>query len=576
MYKAIAFSEITVLFIAILAFSFLMGVPLVSSEISEASYCCEKTSSGATCINTDEDSCDASYDSAPTSCESTSFCEMGTCYNPTEGNCIQNTPKSTCEEDGGSWYEEDISEVAQCELGCCVISDQAAFVSKTRCSRLASFVGVSASYSTDVTDEFECILLAQGSQMGACVYEEGPEVTCEFVSREECGGEESYLGINETDTEAKRFYADALCSAAELATNCEKQYNTGCEEGKVFWYDSCGNKENIYSSDSDDSYNDGKVASNDDVCDPVAGSTSCGNCDYLMGGICTEEEVSFGESGVNHYCIATECKDREGNTRMNGESWCAYDGKIGSGSDPAGSRHFREVCLNGEVVTEGCADYRNEICIHDELDNGFDVAACRVNLWQECTSQEKRSDCLNGDVRDCVWYESVYGINFSGSSYQSSYGDEERFSTDYGTTVTGEVIVGSGTGDSEFNVPLEVIDTTEDKNESTEGICVPEFPPGLEFWNSGSADSVCEQASVSCEITYKETLDWDFDKDKEIESGEECLDEEWAEQVNQVCIAMGDCGGYINYQGKYTDDGYVWVNNTGGEQRFSANSINKI
>jgi hypothetical protein len=579
--KKIAFSEITIMILAMFAFSFLMAVPEVSAttSLSESTFCCEKTTDGANCINTQEANCNTGFASAPTSCGSTSFCNTGTCYNPVEGNCIQNTPKATCENDGGVWSEEDINSVAQCQLGCCVISDQAAFVSKTRCSRLSSFVGVTADYFTDVEDEFSCILLAKGSQMGACVFEQGPDLTCQFTSRNECSGEESFLGINQTSGSGKKFYADVLCSAAELGTNCEKQYKTKCDGGKVYWEDSCGNKENVYSSNSAASYNNGRVAEDDDVCNPVAGSTSCGNCDYLSGGICAEKDNNFGEAGVNNFCQATTCNDRSGNNRKNGESWCVYDGKIGSGADTVGSRHFREICLNGEVIAEGCADYRNEICIHDELTNGFDVAACRVNLWQSCTSQEKQSDCLNRDVRDCTWYEEVEGVDLSGgssASQGSGYSSTSSGFSIYDMSLTGNAIVGSGTGTGELNVPLVVVDTTIGVNESTNGTCVPRFPPGLQFWNSGSATSHCAKASATCTVTYEETLDWDFSKDKKIISGAECLDPEWGEKVNQVCVAMGDCGGYINFKGKYTQDGYKWIGLNGSEIRFNAISINKI
>ena len=46
-------------------------------EAQQVSYCCEKTNDGAWCQNADQSQCDESYDSAPTSCDSTSFCQLG-------------------------------------------------------------------------------------------------------------------------------------------------------------------------------------------------------------------------------------------------------------------------------------------------------------------------------------------------------------------------------------------------------------------------------------------------------------------------------------------------------------------
>jgi hypothetical protein len=30
-----------------------------------------------------------------------------------------------------------------------------------------------------------------------------------------------------------------------------------------------------------------------------------------------------------------------------------------------------------------------------------------------------------------------------------------------------------------------------------------------------------------------------------------------AEDMNEICFKLGDCGGYINWQGKYTEEGYA-------------------
>src|SRR3989344_269738 len=41
------------------------------------------------------------------------------------------------------------------------------------------------------------------------------------------------------------------------------------------------------------------------------------------------------------------------------------DGKVGNGRDVVGSRHFRRLCVNGELKTEPCVDYRKEICVKE-------------------------------------------------------------------------------------------------------------------------------------------------------------------------------------------------------------------
>jgi len=43
------------------------------------------------------------------------------------------------------------------------------------------------------------------------------------------------------------------------------------------------------------------------------------------------------------------------------------------------------------VSVEACADYRQEVCLQSDID-GFKTAACRVNMWQDCSAQEEEKD----------------------------------------------------------------------------------------------------------------------------------------------------------------------------------------
>jgi hypothetical protein len=103
---------------------------------SAASVCCEKTDDGLYCQNVPIEQC-TNANSVPTSCQATAFCKPGTCYDTTEGTCLDNTPKLVCNMNGGVWSD---GTVPQCNLGCCVLGDQAAFVSLVRCKKLASFL----------------------------------------------------------------------------------------------------------------------------------------------------------------------------------------------------------------------------------------------------------------------------------------------------------------------------------------------------------------------------------------------------------------------------------------------------
>ena len=64
---------------------------------------------------------------------------------------------------------------------------------------------------------------------------------------------------------------------------------------KVYWVDSCGNRENVYSANRDISWNGGRIAEADEVCAGNDGSNkNCGNCEYLLGSRCAEWKGIFG------------------------------------------------------------------------------------------------------------------------------------------------------------------------------------------------------------------------------------------------------------------------------------------
>jgi hypothetical protein len=569
-------------------------VPTVSAQTatSQPSECCEKTNDGAYCINTEASNCASGFKSAPSSCETTSYCRLGTCYDSEEGICMANTPQRVCDDNGGTWDSRDINEVPQCQLGCCIIAEQAAFVPLVRCKRLSTLFGVSNDYRTDISSEVQCIATAQSQDVGACVYDKDFERICEFTTRGECdaGQEVEAIGGNISDgaietTGGKKFYEDYLCSAEELNTACAKQTSTGCFNGKVYEFDSCGNRENVYSSNKGVSWNNGRVALPLEVCNGNDGSEKgCGNCEYLLGSRCAEWEGLLGigkPSGSDYYCQTTECVDRAGDKRMNGESWCVNDGLVGGGSDPAGSRYYKEVCVDGEVRVEPCADRRAEVCISGSIETSagdFETAACTVNKWQNCFQIDDEDDCLNIDKFDCMWLPAVTGMVLGGGNAEgsTSFSNPTANEGDAFENPTGG---GSFTGNVIAPITGNALlggDDEDDEEEGTTtnrpgGVCVPNFPPGLEFWKEGNAKQ-CGVANAKCAVVYEKGLigsSWSC-----VENCE-CLEDGWAGDANRVCAALGDCGGYVNFQGEYTDDGYVWTVD-GAEKEFSPNTINKI
>lgn len=505
--------------------------------------CCEKTKSGAWCQNTLEENCDKAFRQTPTSCEATSFCKPGCCYDSQEGLCMENTPQKVCNDADGTWLDDKECNIKQCDLGCCVLGTQASFVTLTRCKRLSGLYGLETNFRNDIGDEATCIAIAASQDQGACVYEVNYQRTCRFTTRGECK-----TGSGGNVTAGAEFFKDYLCSAEELATNCGPSTKTTCVEGKdeVYFLDTCGNPANIYDASkvNDKSYWM-KIIDKSENCgagssDGNADSKSCGNCDYFKGSICSKGSASYGD----YYCRDLNCYNTEnGGNYKNGESWCIYDGDVGGGADAVGSRHFRHVCIAGEETIEPCDDYRNKVCLEGEIESGgekFREAACRVNRWNDCIDQDEEEDCLNTDKRDCYWSEGLHFTGLGGVSVEPS---EKKL---FGETKTGG-FSGGITGQA-------VSENQASGIQIGGGICLPDVPPGLKFWNDGDASSICSLGNSVCVVEYEKGLV----SGKDCVGNCECKEESWMSKMNDVCTSLGDCGAYVNIANKFTDDGAEW------------------
>lgn len=544
-------NKVFIVLMGILILSVISSMSLIyaaSSTSSDSTWpafnsCCEKTKSDAWCQNTNEESCDNSIDpvtkspfrKTPTSCDATSYCKLGCCVDSDEGLCMENTPQKVCQISTGTWLENAQCNVPQCNLGCCILGDQASFVTLTRCKKLSALYGLTTNFNNAVTNEAKCVMMAYSQDKGACVYEVENQRTCKFTTRADCEGIENNQEGNSTKID---FYKDYLCSADELATNCGPTTETMCLSGKdeVYFKDSCGNPANIYDANKVYSKSSSywqKVVPKSNTCggvNPKGGninSKTCGNCAYLEGSICGKGTATYG----NSICRDLNCYNTQnGENYKNGESWCEYLGDTGNGQDLVGSRQFRHVCIQGEETIEPCADFRNEICIEDKMSTAygeFREAACRVNRWQDCIDQITEEKCLNKDKRDCYW---TAGLAYDGAGIKNN-----------GSSTT--------TGEQDQSGNKGIINGT--------GICLPDVPPGLKFWEEGDASQICSLGNSKQTVGYETNI---FGTKKCV-SNCEVLETPWLEKMNGVCSSLGDCGAKNNFLGKYTDDGVLWKSN---------------
>lgn len=503
----------------VVTISFSLYAPKEVSAAQQA--CCQLTKSGNYCRYTDVADCNTNYLTASNIyCENVDFCKTGCCYDTAEGSCYTGVAKSRCEASKDSvWNPNPSCMIDQCNPGCCQISDQCSLSTQTKCRSIASkYPGAEMIFHSSIVDEQECIDKCRGIEEGACISSDG---SCKRTARSEC------TEIKSTGSKSG-FNPGMLCSHPDLSTNCAPQQSTACVGEDVYWFDSCGNKENIYNSNKKLSYNSGYVQKEDQACKASPNDPDCGNCNYLSGSLCGEAKNVNPKYG-NYICKDMNCYNvyenaaspNSGGNKKHGESWCLYDAAVGPGKDVVGSRQRRAVCLNGEEVIEDCKDYREEYCIQNKVGDenlgisvldifrqeftGYTEAMCKENKFEDCNSCTKQ-ECCEEENKDCYW---------------ASWGN------------TGDLTAG--------------------------GLCVPLVPPGLKFWDS-SADSVCNEASQTCKVEYKRSGWQAMAGEWECTKNCQCTERSWLVNANKYCKAMGDCGAWYNVEGKLTTDGYSTPN----------------
>lgn len=511
-----------------------------ASDLSKGAYTCVRSLTNQSCQEFAASECASKCDGdcIPSPRKDVSECKAGTCYDPVEGTCQTGAPKSLCEPYGGQWFDDPNGNVQQCKRGCCIVGgSETFFASSQECTRKASVLGVEKEFRPEVKTELECLILSKSQEEGACVFEQDFERTCKFTTKAKCMQQKG------------EFHSGYLCSSPDLNTTCKKQARASCIEGEdqIYWFDSCGNKENVYDVNKVKSWNSGKVLALNNSCslgtslNRLANQETCGNCNYLLGSRCGKSTSGekLSDTTIDVVCRDLSCVDSKGNKRMNGESWCETQGAIGiekgSGNldrsaDTPGSRYFRQVCVDGEVRTEACADYRNEICVEnkEQIQGGksFSSAACRINRWQQCLEYNTETSGKKGDAL---------------KQAQTVRHDKCTKNPD---CFIKEVRVGK---DFKFKM------------------CAPKYAPGFSLADNGeSAEQVCSMASQTCTVVYvKKISGW------KCVSNCECEKAIFGEQLNDFCMSLGDCGASVNYEGELSINAKVYKNKKLQKNPFS-------
>jgi len=207
------------------------------------------------------------------------------------------------------------------------------------------------------------------------------------------------------------------------------------------------------------------------------GSSACGDCSYVGGTICKEYNSldnampNKPEYGDN-VCASLGCFYK-GESYQHGEVICApSEGTVYDKSNKVnynmevnpntleflddnlfekvsrdyekvnlpGSRYYKLMCFDGEIINEPCKEYRNEICVEFKWGEGesFRGAECVPNDWRTCFDKINKADCEDPDLHYCKW---VPGYRLDG----------------------------------------QILTTVHDQAEDVQGTCTPLFSPGFQF-----------------------------------------------------------------------------------------------
>ena len=499
-----------VLMIAVSAgFIFLYGNFVLGQEMATCPSNCQEYAASE---------CDSKCASTcyPATRDKTPGCKLGTCFDTELGTC-QERALSECNKLGGEILENPNDN--KCQKGCCVIGKETIpSITRRECEWRGESKNAKIEYS-EGKDGNSCFDLAAKKAEGACVYQDENKKSCYFIKREDClraGGE---------------FAEGLLCSHPDLNTSCEKQATAKCADDKLYWLDSCGNKENIYDSNKARSWNNGNILLGKDSCqigtsgEKLKNQETCGNCDRFLGSVCTSKTSNerLSDNSLDFVCKDMRCKDRDGNTRQNGEGWCKYQGHIGvekgageflRSVDTPGSGHFREICKDGEIITEPCLDSRREICVEDIGNGEIGTARCIENKGSEClTYNETKKERKLGIL--------AFVKNFQGG-FKKCEEDSQCF--------------------------LKEVNLADNFHF---GICLPKYPPGFDLKADESiSKNVCKIASLTCVVTYQKDmlLGW------KCVNNCKCEKPGFAEQMNDLCMSLGDCGASVNYIGDLTEN----------------------
>lgn len=553
-------------------------------------------------------------------------CALGTCQDTEHGVCAPNSFQGGCDTSNGFiWYEGvDERTVQACKKGCCILGTEARLMTELECNRTAAENGLeygtdNANFDSTINDELVCSLVGQRGVIGACTY--GPSVEnpgkndCRRTTQDECL---SLTGINPTtgviatpNSPAMGFHEGELCSNPNLNTTCTPHNYTSCVDGldEVFWFDSCGNQENIFdASRAADSEYLSKMIPKDQLCqmgtesDPLANQETCGNCNRIFSSMCgnasEEGKKLVNPDGSNPkgdvICADLRCRDPSDNNRIreNGETWCAYQTKFGVmgfdgnilgslgnalpftigdtttqqsdlGEDSSGGS-VGSVQISGgspfsliggigglgirSIAPPGSLYFRKSC-----QDGNIEITSCANYRNEICTETQAENPDTGKtySVAACRMNRWQECLNYNPKQQSGSGLDKVKMMEAMGKCML----------DPDCFVKYVNVEDTPLKYP----ICLPKYPPGFDQSSDGQqgANGVCGFGTNKCVAVFVKKSAflglggcyWECVAncgcvaEKKTDPNSAQPSRNFVQEMNNLCTSLGDCGTKVNYKG---------------------------
>ena len=568
--ESICYLEILIMIVATFAFAYLVAIPetkLVSAEM--AIDCCIQTKNGQYCQELPYTNCSSQCNSIcqHTSCSNVAECELGCCIDNEQGNCIPNTPLTLCKEGNVEWKSDASCNYEKCKSGCCVLGDKTAFVNSRKCEILTSLNGLSQYEFYPGETEAECISREKSVTKGACLFI-GEETNCKITTKDEC--------VRLTGSYSN-FYENYLCTAPELNTTCKPTTNTTCVDGKdeVYFIDTCGNIANIY--DSSKVYNPSnnasveywkRIFSKNESCSSSVGninSKSCGNCDYLLGSRCNLYRTGVDPESVapdygDYICRDLNCYhvplaiNTKGDVllwgdKKQGESWCIYENLIGNVTQQLllGYR-TRFVIVNGSPNIIKVPIIESTVSGTDPVGSRHYIAQCLDGNFSISPCDEYRNNiCVQSDV--VINNETNETFSFA-SCRVNAWQECLEYNYDIDENTPGYT-TNDKMNECIQNPDCYVKQINIDKYFKFP-YCLPKYKPAFDLTRTeGDGKPICALASQTCEVVYQKTISgW------KCIANCDCRSKEFTLKMNEWCRSLGDCGAQVNVAGEVTTGGF--------------------